>query len=501
MRHLAIAILTALLLAVFCTASSHAAQLLAGVAKVDITDRAAGPVNDPSYVKALVLKDGSTTVVLVTVDAVAIGGIGRIGNDYLGKVRAELQRELGIPPASVLVNASHCHSVVRADTDALTVQAVKEAAKNLVPVRAGAGRGREDRIMENRRLKLKSGKEADVRHAYSLPADDEVVGVGPVDPEIGVLRIDRMDGTTLAVVYNFAVHPIQGVAGGENTADITGFASQVIEDNLSEGAVALFVQGCAGDINPALYKDVDKPRDAEPLGNMLGLSTLKAVRTIKTKEAAPLKHINEPLTLPRGELQPRIYAQEARQKELLGTLQGTSLNLKTFLALTAKYDLSPDFPSHYAHRYFQEQALGREDLRKLDANNRKNLEAYLKNVLVMEELTRVQENLRLLKMHQAQHVAAGKRTLDVELVGLRVGDFVLVTSPGELTCQIGLNIKKASPHANTFVAGYTNGYIYYAPTAEQLANVGGAQEDSDCLLAPEWQKLFEDRVAELLKKL
>ena len=34
-------LLTALLLAVFCTASSHAAQLLAGVSRVDITDRAA----------------------------------------------------------------------------------------------------------------------------------------------------------------------------------------------------------------------------------------------------------------------------------------------------------------------------------------------------------------------------------------------------------------------------------------------------------------------------
>ncbi len=485
-------------------ATLDAAPLRAGVAKVDIThpDHPTRP-GDKLYAKALVLSDDTTTTVIISLDAVAVGGIGYIKNDYLPNVRAALEKELKIKPSNVLINASHCHGVVcqEKDMEERTVQAVQEAYKKLEPVKVGVGKGREDRIMENRRLKLKSGKEADVRHAYSLPADDEVVGVGPVDPEIGVLRIDRMDGTTLAVVYNFAVHPIQGVAGGENTADITGFASQVIEDNLSEGAVALFVQGCAGDINPALYKDVDKPRDAEPLGNMLGLSTLKAVRTIKTKEAAPLKHINEPLTLPRGELQPRIYAQEARQKELLGTLQGTSLNLKTFLALTAKYDLSPDFPSHYAHRYFQEQALGREDLRKLDANNRKNLEAYLKNVLVMEELTRVQENLRLLKLHQAQHVAAGKRTLDVELVGLRVGDFVLVTSPGELTCQIGLNIKKASPHANTFVAGYTNGYIYYAPTAEQLANVGGAQEDSDCLLAPEWQKLFEDRVAELLKKL
>ena len=58
-----------------------------------------------------------------------------------------------------------------------------------------------------------------------------------------------------------------------------------------------------------------------------------------------------------------------------------------------------------------------------------------------------------------------------------------------------------SPHKLTFVAGYTNGYIYYTPTAEQLRNVGGAQEDSDCILAPEWQMQFEKKVMEILKKL
>jgi hypothetical protein len=31
--------------------------------------------------------------------------------------------------------------------------------------------------------------------------------------------------------------------------------------------------------------------------------------------------------------------------------------------------------------------------------------------------------------------------------------------------------------------------------------VGGAQEDSDCLLAPAWQRMFEDRVAQVLKQL
>ena len=70
-----------------------------------------------------------------------------------------------------------------------------------------------------------------------------------------------------------------------------------------------------------------------------------------------------------------------------------------------------------------------------------------------------------------------------------------------MSVRIGLNIKKMSPHKLTFVAGYTNGYIYYAPTAEPLRNVGGAQEDSDCLLAPRWQKVYEDKVAEMLRKL
>jgi len=109
--------------------------------------------------------------------------------------------------------------------------------------------------------------------------------------------------------------------------------------------------------------------------------------------------------------------------------------------------------------------------------------------------------LRLLQMHQAQNDAAGEDTLKVELLGLRIGDFVLTTFPGELSVQTGLSLKKASPHPLTFVAGVTNGYIYYTPTAKQLENRGGAQEDSDCLLAPEWQELYENKAVEILQKL
>lgn len=479
-----------------------AEQLWAGAAKIDVTNRNAGPVNDPLYVKALVLKNDTTMMAIITVDAVAIGEIGPVGNEYLAKVRSRLEKELSIKPANILVNASHCHGIVCSDLDERTFQAVQKASQNLVPVRVGTGVGREDRIMENRRLRLKNGNEADIRRAYAAPPDEEVVDVGPVDPQIGILRLDREDGRTLAVVYNFACHPIQTVPSGGNTADITGFASRVIEDNLSDGTITLFLQGCAGDIHPVLYKDVNNPRDAEPLGNMLGLSALQTLKKITCREEGRLTVINEVIELPRADVAERIIALESTQARLVKSLKGTSLNFKAFLPLLVKHNLSPQYPSYDSHRYLHEKSMGRDDLSKLDAVNRKDIQQYLQNILVMEELTRVQTNLDLLRKHQAQNAEASKRTIDVELLGVRIGDFVLITFPGELVVQVGLNLKQASPHKFTFVAGYTNGYIYYAPTEEQLRrNLGAAQEDSDCLLAPQWQQLFEMQATEMLKRL
>jgi hypothetical protein len=158
----------------------RAGELRAGVAKVDITDRT-GPVNDPSFAKALVLKSDQTTLVLITIDAVAIGEIGRIKNGFLADVRGQLDKKLGVPPSNVVITASHCHGLVRPDSAQLAqlvVQAVEDAAKNLVPVKAGAGTEHEDRISENRRLKMKDGSEVDMRRAYSMPRDEDVAGVG-----------------------------------------------------------------------------------------------------------------------------------------------------------------------------------------------------------------------------------------------------------------------------------------------------------------------------------
>ncbi|MBL8213757.1 MAG: hypothetical protein JNK87_23765 [Bryobacterales bacterium] len=478
------------------------AALRAGAARVDITDREAGPVAEASYVKALAIEDGATRAVIVTVDAVAIGGIGRIDDGYLGRVRGAVERELGIPAKHILVNASHCHSVIRRDVDALTIEAVRQAWRALTPVRAGAGRGMEDRIQENRRMKLRDGRETDVRRAYAMPRDEDVVSTGPIDPEIGLLRLDRVDtGAPLAVVYLFAAHPIQGAPDNGNTADYPAFASRAIEENLGAGVLAFFVQGCAGDINPARYKNVHEPHDAEPLGNRLGLSALRGLRAIRTTEGATLRVVNETLALPRSsDTAARMAKLRARREELLKSLQGTTLNFKTFVTLYLEHQLSGGMPAYYAHGYLHEKDRGRQDLRTLDEENRAAIQAYLRNVETMEELTRLQTNLALIEQHHAEALKLPP-TLEVEVAGLRIGDFRLVLFPGELTVQIGLNIKQRAPGPFTFVAGYSNGYIFYTPTAEQRRNPGYAQEDCDTLVAPEWQGLFEAKALAVLGRL
>lgn len=491
-----------LAIAVACSGRVAGAPILAGVAKRDIT-HPDHPAEPPLFAKALAIENpGGGAAIIVTIDAVAIGEIGPIRDPFLKTVRDGVAEKTGIDPEAVVVNASHCHGIVCGDVADRTIAAILEAWENRVPVRTGAGVGHEDQISVNRRIRLDDGSEADVRHAYAMPSDRRVAAVGPIDPEIGLLRFDReSDGTPLALVYQFAVHPILGIPGGGNTSDLVGFASQTIEENLGDGAIALFLQGCGGDINPVLYKATDRPHNAETLGHRLGLAALRAAREIETGTGADFAFRSETLAVPRADLSERIEAMGTEIDGLVDSFAGTSLNFEEFLPLLLRHRLSSETPSAYAHRYLQDEALGRDDWERLDERNRKDLDSYLANIERMEELVRKQINLALLEKHQERNTAAGMKPLEVEVAGLRVGEFRLVTFPAEVTVPVGLNIKQASPHPLTFVSGYTNGYHYYAPTVEQLRNRGGAQEDSDCLLAPEWQEIFENAARKILSEL
>lgn len=495
--------------------------LKAGVGKSDITrgkagaimgdmamkaalglDRAGGiKVHDRLYAKALVLDDGTTRAAIVSMDVIAVGGPFEISDDFLPALRGKVEKELGICGRNILVNASHTHLVggqICGDVVERTFQAIRQAWTNMVPVKTGVGRGSENRITMNRRIRLKNGKTWTERHANPSPEDEDVAGVGPIDPEIGVLRIDTLDDKPFAVVYNFAAHPYCGASGGGVTAELPGFASKVIEENIGHNAMALFLQGAAGDIGEVYYKEVNRPRNSEILGMQLGLSALRVWRGIKTGGSS-VRAVSQTLDLPRRtDIPERIKALEAEQDVLLESLAGTSLNFKTFLPLYIKHKISPDYPSYYAYWYKHQESMGQDELATLDAENKRNIDKYLSNIYTMERLARIRVNLAALKERQAINGRSGSPTLPIEVQVFKIGDFVLVTFPGELFVQIGLNIKKASPYKNTFIASYSNGYIHYAPTEEAL-DVGD-YEDSNCLLGAGWQRIFEEKVAELLRR-
>ncbi len=481
-------------------------SLRAGVAKSDITTSDESvPVHDPLYAKALVLDNSETQVAIIAMDVVAIGMIFDVGDDFLPQLRARIEEELGIPGGNVLVNASHTHPPRRmlgddAEQVDRTFDAVRRAMEDMVEVRIGVGVGHEDRFVINRTLRLKDGKGWTIRQANPCPPDEEVAGLGPVDPEIGILRVDRMDGRPLAVVYNYACHPLIGMPGGPVTANFPGFASELIEDCLGEGAMALFLQGAGGDMTEVLYKAFWQPRDSQPLGMMLGHSTIKALADIQTGVDTRLKVVSKTIRLPRRtDIPERIAELEQEREELLNSMAGMALNFRSFLPLYLQYSLNPQWPADYSYRYMQAEARGSNEMTALDELNRKNIAKYLHNIRAMERIARIQSNISTLRHHKALNDESGEDTIEAEVQGIRIGECVLITSPAEVLTQVGLNVKRASPHRYTFMAAFSNGYVHYGAPASEYAM--GGYEVTECLLAPEWQQLYEQTAAEVLSQL
>ena len=235
------------------------------------------------------------------------------------------------------------------------------------------------------------------------------------------------------------------------------------------------------------------------------MSTLRASKNITLKKNTEISIIHEVIEQPvRTDFVERINSLETQKKLCLDYFKGegcgahgagTKLNFEAFLPLYIKYIMSPKYPSSYSYRYLQEAKIGRNDLEVLDSINRKDIEKYLNNIYRMEELIMIESNLLYLRESIPQD------PVKAEIMGVKIGEFVLISFPGELFTQVALNIKKLSPHEYTFISGLTNGWIAgsYAPTSD--AYDGEAYEASLSKLAPEWQQIYEEKALEIISKL
>lgn len=510
-------------------------EILAGVGKVDITCRDEGlqcaflsekakahipkeywdkkiEIDDPLYVRALVLDDSHQKVVLITMDITAIAGrtisqniLHDSADDLMPNLRGRILDELGIPGSNVMVSASHAHPPggrLLCDDNAQldkTLEAIKQALQTMAPVSIGVGSGHEERLTFNRTVKLKNGLDYTTRTCHPPPPDEAVESLRPIDPEIGVLRIDRLDGSALAVVYNFATHLQLGSPRGNITAGFPGVTSQYLEDHLGGDVMAIFLQGAGGDIGQVSKNDLEHPKSCYEFATTLAQSTLEAYGKIKPSQAS-LKVVSTTVEFPvRTDIPGVISALKREQAEMTASLRYTSLDFKTFLPLYLKHTLHPDFPSHQPFRYMQADQTGNPGFRAMDRHNRLAVEKYLESLETMEKMARNEEKIATLQKHQEVIEEIGTPTVPAEIQGIKIGDCVLITCPMEVLAEVGLNVKKASPYEHTYIASLSNGYLHYSPPASYYPR--GGYEVTECLLAPEWEQMFERTVKEILAQL
>ncbi|MBM3829351.1 MAG: hypothetical protein FJ406_02310 [Verrucomicrobia bacterium] len=243
---------------------------------------------DDLHAKALAVEDErGGRMVFVTLDLI---GIPRALRKSL-EARAEKAWQL--PPAGLLLNASHTHSgpefrVGRAPAD----------DGEFKPSTLGESYGRD---LEDKLLLL-IGKaletRAPARLAYSfarcgfamnrrLPTktgfNNSPYPEGPVDQSVPVLRVESADGKLRAVLFGYACHNTT-LGLYQFSGDYAGYAQQFFEAD-HPGVTALFMLGCGGDQNPY-------PRGTVDLAQKHGRALATAVEAAL---ATTLKALNGPL--------------------------------------------------------------------------------------------------------------------------------------------------------------------------------------------------------------
>jgi hypothetical protein len=206
----------------------------------------------------------------------------------------------GVAPEHVLLCASHTHSgpdlfawwegTDEAAPAARTVDAVVNAAVDalgrLEPADISFGEGSLDYVSINRR-------------------DEQA---GPTDPRVAVLRAaSSLTGSTIALLVSFACHPVTLDYGNLLfSADFVGPFRHALSAAFA-GAGIVFVNGAAGNLNPARFPYEQRANiyipqtrenfpvywggvaDAERLGRTLAGEALKAAERATPLDATPIR--------------------------------------------------------------------------------------------------------------------------------------------------------------------------------------------------------------------
>jgi len=272
---------------------SIADELYAGSAKVDITPTVSMKmsgysqrqelsvgIHDPLYVRVLVLEVNGFKLAIITCDLIGYYDMG---------ILDIAEERFNIP--HVLVCNSHTHSGPRIEYDSpyagsvekAMVDGLEEALEHMFPARISAGYRSFPQLGYRRLVMREDG------HARALFSDPERIPYGPVDPEVGVIKIEDKQGYPRIILMNYACHPVVNWRNYEFSADYPGVAVAKVEEEFGNNTMSMFVQGGGGNINPmflsAWRNGPDDPiqtdyTEIEKMGSLLANEVIKIAKQI-----------------------------------------------------------------------------------------------------------------------------------------------------------------------------------------------------------------------------
>jgi hypothetical protein len=280
---------------------SGAGELRAGTAKVSITPKdVKAPVHDECFARSLVLDVDGERLAIVSVD-LAIYTSERLV--------AACKERFGI--AHVILSSSHTHSDPGRSNTAFyeeqILKAVEASANGLFPARISAGHRSFPQLGFNRLVVREDGhsRESWFGDDHYTSENPERIPFGPVDPEVGVIKIEDREGRPRAIVMNYACHADVVCQNYAISADYPGAASRKVEEAFGDGLNCLFVQGAGGNIESLIISsrrtgpDDPFPTDystIERVGGLLAREAVKLARTLKPAgEKTTIRYMNDSL--------------------------------------------------------------------------------------------------------------------------------------------------------------------------------------------------------------
>jgi len=286
---------------------STSAAISVGAAKVEITPSQSVPlgghverystgVNDLLYARCVTIYSKGTVVAFVSIDSLGIE------LDDVKTIRSEVEDIYGIDADNAIIGSTHTHSAP--DVIGIYGGATDPYTRfEYIPfLRA--------KIVEAIGLALN-----DMRGAVVYVGSVEVSGmtfnrrtypeVGTTDDELIALRFVDLEDETIAIMVNFAVHPVITMTGTLVSADFCGYLCEELEDEF--GGVGIYFNGAQGNINPYMYIGYDSPflpddpeqyEAAEEYGHDLADYAIQALENGKTLNNLPMDVAKANVDLP-----------------------------------------------------------------------------------------------------------------------------------------------------------------------------------------------------------